>query len=263
MPTIAHYLAQQPVFNPAGLLPFYLGSNQLGWVEPEIASILCSQTQDWKINQQTLYLDSPQPAQAMYQAAKILQQQGLIQGWRNEQYGVYAPNSNSAADFTQPLLALERAAFRRFGLLSRAVHINGYYPDGSLCIARRAKTKSIDPDRLDNMAAGGIPLGEDPRDCAIRELFEEAGFKSQFSNTLVLQETILMQRNEIDGTHRELLYCFDLALPADFIPHNQDGEVGAFYRMSPAQAINDLSQMTWDAGVVTARFLQRQQFQCL
>jgi 8-oxo-dGTP pyrophosphatase MutT (NUDIX family) len=107
------------------------------------------------------------------------------------------------------------------------------------------------------MAAGGIPIGENIYDCAIRELFEEAGVPQSIARHAQLMNTIRVQRNETDGTHDEVLYCFDLALPEHFKPQNQDGEVSAFYRFAPNEVIEKITEMTWDAGRVTADFLLR------
>ena len=62
-----------------------------------------------------------------------------------------------------PLCALERAAFRPFGLMSQAVHLNGLVEteDGlRFWIGRRSPHKAVDPNKLDNLTGGGISSGE-------------------------------------------------------------------------------------------------------
>lgn len=255
---ITDYLNSQPQFSTANLIRLQLQQHAAGWLEQSIVETLLAQSDLWRPRDGIIQLDGHQLASELHAAAQYLRELGLIRGWRNENYGVCVENAMGEIDFEHPLCALERASFRRFGLVSRAVHINAYYPDGTLCLGQRAKTKSIDPNLLDNMAAGGIPIGEDIYQCAQRELFEEAGASAELVKNIQFVEAIRIQRNEIDGTHDEILYCFDLALPEQFQPQNQDGEVAEFHRLSPEAAIEILNEMTWDAGRVTAAYLLRQ-----
>lgn len=257
MPCITDYLRSQVPFSSENLIRLTLQQQAAGWLEPATAQHLLNLSPNWQVHNGLIQLSGETLATELHAAAHYLREQGLIQGWRNERYGVCVENTLGDIDFLHPLCALERASFRRFGLVSRAVHINGYYPDGSLCLGRRAHNKGIDPGKLDNIAAGGIPIGEQIEVCARRELFEEAGVTDEMAKNIQFIKAIRIQRNEIDGTHDEVLYCFDLALPDDFTPLNQDGEVDAFYRLSPDKVMHKLSEMTADAGRVTAEFLLR------
>ncbi len=258
MSKITDYLASQPQFSSAGLIPLRLNQRPAGWLECHIAAELLNLSDDWKSHNGTIQLQGDHLATQLHLAAQHLRENRLILGWRNEDYGVYAENTQGCIDFSHPLATLERASFRRFGLVSRAIHINAYYSDGTVCIGKRAKTKGIDPCKLDNMAAGGIPINESICDCAIRELFEEAGVPATIAKNIRLINSIHIQRNESDGTHNEVLYCFDLELPMDFVPYNQDGEVSDFFRLTQNEVIHQLPKMTWDAGRVSAEFLLRQ-----
>ncbi|STQ91840.1 NUDIX hydrolase [Iodobacter fluviatilis] len=181
---------------------------------------------------------------------------GWIKGWRNERYTVFASDQAGDLDLSQPLFELERAAFRRFGLTSRAVHINGYTRSG-LWIAQRACSKAIDPDKLDNLAAGGISAGEKAWDCVIRELAEEAGIPAQLASRAVSSGSLRTTRAEADGWHDEVIYTYDLLLPEDFGPQNTDGEVAGFQHFSFDQIRLILPKMTLDAAAVTQAFLKQ------
>ncbi|MCI4102400.1 hypothetical protein MM708_31585, partial [Klebsiella pneumoniae] len=88
--------------------------------------------------------------------ARTWNKAGLLHGWRNECFDLTDGGGN-------PLFTLERAAFRPFGLLSRAVHLNGLTEsDGRwhFWIGRRSPHKAVDPNKLDNTAAGGVSGGE-------------------------------------------------------------------------------------------------------
>ncbi|MBE9607976.1 NUDIX hydrolase [Chitinilyticum piscinae] len=258
---LAQYRCQLPRFSPSGLLRFHAAGLPLGWVSPETADWL--QRFDRRFVPSATQIEVPvsiglRQLQALMRAsAEAMRDEGLISGWRNEEYHCCAPDERGWPDADQALFRLERAAFRRFGLTSRAVHINGYTHSGALWVGRRAPGKAIDPDRLDNLAAGGLPAGETLTDCAIRELGEEAGLPPQLAGQLVACGAVRSTRNEPDGTHDEILYCYDLLLPDDFIPENRDGEVAAFSLLPGAEAATRLHEFTCDAGWVTADFLLR------
>ena len=255
--SIADYLAQQPGFSHEHLTQLMLNQHRAGWLEAHIAEELSKFSHLWKIENNTIALQGNHLALQLQLAAEHLRKLGLILGWRNENYGIYAEDECGNIDLDHALGLLERASFRRFGLVSRAVHINAYYPDGSICLGKRAKTKGIDPNKLDNMAAGGIPFDESIYDCAIRELEEEANVPANLAREIQFINSIHIKRNELDGTHNEIVYCFDLALPEHFVPHNRDGEVAEFFRLNQSDVLAHLAEMTWDAGRVTAEFLLR------
>jgi len=188
-------------------------------------------------------------------AAQALRAQGHISGWRDERYRCEVPVADPCREFGSELFTLERAAFRFFGLMSRAVHINGLRADGHVWCGRRALHKPIDPGRLDNLAAGGLGAGEDPLDCARRELFEEAGVPLALATGLRAQGALRMTRPEPQGLHDEVLHVYELRLPDDFVPVNQDGEVSEFLLLSPAELARRLPEFTPDAAAVLRRLL--------
>lgn len=258
---IENYLAGQPRFSPAGLLRLRVLALDLGWVEPQTAAFLQSFSSTFTVLDQHLVVQAADPLTAqtvLTDAALAMRANGLIKGWRDELYTVLAPDSDGTPDFSRPLFQLERGAFRRFGMTSLAVHINGWRADGKLWIGQRAASKAVDPNRLDNMAAGGMSAGENAFECAVRELWEEAGVPTALASTVLPASEIHTCRNEVDGTHDEILYCYDLAVPDDFIPHNTDGEVAGFQLLDEPAIVANLDQFTWDAGLVTADFLLRQ-----
>ncbi|WP_157314794.1 NUDIX hydrolase family protein [Chitinibacter sp. GC72] len=263
-PLIASYLRSQPQFDSRHLLRLMVDQQQIGWLEPRIAQILQQFDARFAIAAHTITLQLPPHAlQTLMNAAALhLRELGEIRVWRDELYAVH-PHVECGAfgiDTANTLFTLERGAFRRFGLCSQAVHINGLTDRAGLpqiWLGQRAATKGIDPNCLDNLAAGGIPHNETPAQCVIRELAEEAGISQHIAQQAVYIEQIRSTRNEIDGTHDEILYCYDLQLPAEVIPRNTDGEVAAFHRVSVAECAARLPEMTWDAGLVTARLLAR------
>ena len=73
-------------------------------------------------------------------AGATMAQCGWLKGWRGEKFDICDQSG-------KPLCALERAAFRPFGLMSQAVHLNGLVEteDGlRFWIGRRSPHKAVD-----------------------------------------------------------------------------------------------------------------------
>ncbi len=177
--------------------------------------------------------------------ALALRQQGLVPGWRNECFSVRKPDGSV-------WFALERSCFRPLGLISHAVHAHAWCENGDTWLGRRAQHKATDPGLLDNLAAGGLSHGEEPFECMVRELWEEAGVPETLARQIqALPATILSERCEAEGMHREWLHCYTLNLPDSFTPANRDGEVSGFTRcnISELQALTASDAMTRDAAL--------------
>ncbi|MDO5685778.1 MAG: NUDIX domain-containing protein [Neisseria sp.] len=178
------------------------------------------------------------------QAADLLQnaawgwhESGLYSGWRNEPFTVHDDAGN-------PLFSLERSAFRPLGFLSHAVHINGWIErDGQRLywIGTRSPYKAVDPNKLDNLVGGGIAAGEDIATAMRREAFEEAGLPPELLRDVPESGCRLSCRPVSRGLHREYLHVFDVHLPADFVPQNQDGEVASFALMNVSEIAEAMS----------------------
>jgi isopentenyldiphosphate isomerase len=152
----------------------------------------------------------------------------LLSGWRNERFSYWHADCTTPEPEHPAFLSVERSGFRWLGMLSHAVHVNGFLPDGRLWCARRALSKATDPGLLDNVTAGGLPSGESVHACMVRELAEEAGLFSLQGLPLHAAGTVRTTRQEPQGWHDEIVHVFNLTLAADFVPINQDGEVAEF-----------------------------------
>jgi 8-oxo-dGTP pyrophosphatase MutT (NUDIX family) len=113
---------------------------------------------------------------------------------------------------------------------------------------------------LDNLAAGGVSADETLLQCVIRELWEESSVPRELACLVEPVGHIHVSRVvEPKGLHDESLYTYDLELPSDFIPKNNDGEVANFIKVPFTQAANLILEgaLTPDAAAVTADFLLR------
>jgi 8-oxo-dGTP pyrophosphatase MutT (NUDIX family) len=189
---------------------------------------------------------------------EALRERSLIVGWRDEIISVRARTDG-------PVLArVERAAARFWGTVTAGAHANGYVADDSgrpihLWVARRAFDKPTDPGLLDNLVGGGVPHGQTPHEALVREAWEEAGLREPQLKGLCRGRVITLRRDVAEGLQHEQLHVFDLPLPADVQPVNQDGEVAALQRVPVAQALAwaRSAEMTVDAALVTLDFALR------
>jgi 8-oxo-dGTP pyrophosphatase MutT (NUDIX family) len=194
--------------------------------------------------------------------AKQLHDLGYVTGWRNEKFSFWedhvigtGPQCLEPTSLLRAAFEMERSAFRFFGLRSHAVHVNGFTHEGHLWCGRRAVTKPTDPGMLDNVAAGGLPVGESLQTCAVREMAEEAGLSETLALTAVSHGHVSTCRAVATGWHHETLWVYNLLVTPEVTPINQDGEVSEFACMSPKQVVEAIANhaFTVDAACVIAQ----------
>ena len=191
-------------------------------------------------------------------ANRALREAGLIVAWRDETYPVLAEGDGRL------LATFERAASRFWGTLTFGAHCNGYVADRDgrpthLWIARRAYDKATDPGMLDNLVGGGVPHGQTPAETVQREGWEEAGLRLAQMSGIEPGRVLLLARDIPEGFQNEAISVYDLALPPDLQPRNQDGEVASLALMLLAEAFERAAagEMTVDAALVTLDFALR------
>lgn len=153
-----------------------------------------------------------------------------LAGWRDELYPIFSKDHSV-------LLTVERAGAGLLGIRSFGVHINGYVKEKDasgkevikMWIAKRSKTKQTYPNMYDNIVAGGLPYGQNPMECAIRECMEEASIKPELASTVEARGAVSYTIHSPQGICPETQYIYDLELPKDFEPIINDGEVQGFY----------------------------------
>ena len=160
-----------------------------------------------------------------------LNKRGVIDGWRDELFPV---NSRYGEP---PALLVERAAASLLGIRAYGVHINGYVcldekrpsQPTHLWVAKRSQTKQTFPNMLDHLVAGGLPANMDPGVCAVKECEEEASVPPSLATENLQSASIVTYNSDYRGCcKRDVLFCYDLALPVDFKPTPNDGEVDSF-----------------------------------
>ena len=242
-------LVQARCFDPREYLPLTTADGQrIGWVQRGSEAEFAKHPSAFTVLESQVSVRS---ALQLERAVEALAASGWIRGWRAERYPV------PGTDWT-----LERAAFRRLGLPTRAVHLNGWTrAEGRtrLWVARRSPAKAIDPGLLDNIVGGGIPAGLSVLDTLGKECAEEASIPVPLAARAQPGSVLRTRRSVPDGVHDEEIHVFDLELPAGFEPRNADGEVADFELCTLEEVAARIAggRYTVDAGLATLDFLWR------
>jgi thiamine pyrophosphokinase len=81
------------------------------------------------------------------------------------------------------------------------------------------------------MVAGGICAGMDAAGTVVKEAGEEAGVPEAVARGARMAGVITYAMERAEGLRRDRLYCYDLEVPAGFVPEARDGEVERFELM--------------------------------
>ncbi len=255
------WLADSLVFDAAQFRPLFAGEQRAGWLRPAFAARLASWPQVFAVHADRVLFapdlrDAPSRSSALVTVLAELRAEGLFPGWRNE---LYALTDAAGAE----VLRFERAAAKHFGFVGPASHLNGIVlrPDGlHMWIATRSASKAVDAGKLDNMVAGGIPAGMDAGTTLVKECFEEAGMAAALAASATRHGLVAFERAVTQGVDTQRIAVFDIELPADFVPANQDGEVAGFELLPAAGVLRRLHQphvFTVDAALVVWDCLSR------
>ncbi len=225
--------------DPGGRKAFVVAGKRVGWVADDLADRMTRWERYFNVTSDSLIVhDSLGDVEARSEAlaevgASLMVQQALPRN-REELCPVFesfgAPN----------LLRIDRAWLESFGVTSYGVHVNGYVErrDGpELWVGVRAKNREVAPGKLDNMVAGGLPVGVTLAENLVKEAAEEASVPEGLAKTAVPVGVVTYMFDTDRGVRRDLLFVYDLKLPADFIPKNTDGEVSGFVRWPARQAL--------------------------
>jgi isopentenyldiphosphate isomerase len=135
-------------------------------------------------------------------------------------------------------LQLERFSAPLFGIATRGAHMTAYTfveGDMKIWIPRRSAHLFTYPNKLDTTVAGGVKAQHTPFTCIVEEANEEASLPQDYvskhaKSVGVLTYMTLSKRSGL--IHPDVLYVFDIELPADLILTPQDDEVSEFKLMN-------------------------------
>ena len=229
-----HIAACRNAVLPAGREPFLLGPHRVGWLLPDLADRVVAGGA--RRAGDAVVLDDPA---ALEPLARRLAEDGALP-WRGEAFDVRtAPDG--------PVLAqVDRGAISALGMLSLGVHLNGIVrrADGPwLWVGRRARDKQLEPGKLDQLVAGGVPAGHTLDETLRKEAEEEAALPASLLRHARPGNAIAYVMLRPEGLRRDWLRCYDLDLPESFMPRPVDGEVEAF-ELWPLPAVLDRVRRT-------------------
>ena len=242
--------------------PFKIDGRAVGWVHRKNIETLTAYADVFVINEERVTLvadldDFETRSAAVTPVVEELAASGATLAPRAEFYAI------SEDRHLPPLMQIERSAVPFFGVQASGVHMNGYVrrADGlHMWIARRASGKMTYPGMLDNMVAGGQPLGLGLKENMIKECGEEAGIPQEIARTVRAVGIIDYNHQSEDTAKPDRQYCYDLELPETFQPVAADGEVGEFMLWPVervAEVVCDTYEFKFNCNLVIIDFLIR------
>lgn len=243
-------------------LPFIIDNRQTGWLKPAFANLLADWSSIFSLDDKSVRVNDAiqgfhERSEALDEVIRSLVQQQVIRAYLDEPYPVTDGDRNAA------IMTLDRSAGAFFGIRCFGQHLNGYVRknDGiHLWIARRARDRHIEPGKLDNMVAGGLPWHTSLEENLIKECAEEAGMNASLASHARAVGTVSYLAESVNGIKPDTLYCYDIELPEDFTPVCTDGEVESFHLMpieKVMQIIHDSEDFKPNCNLVILDFLVR------
>jgi 8-oxo-dGTP pyrophosphatase MutT (NUDIX family) len=245
--------------------PLIVAGHDVGRIAPEIANRLADFPTIFNVGVDVVELN---PALATVEdrtaavavVSRKFYEQGIFTEWWDEQYPI-------ATSFGAPLLlTVERGCVPCYGFIAYGVHINGIVRDGGetrMWIARRSRGKRSHPGLLDQIVAGGQPAGLTLVENVIKECAEEAAIPAGLARCAQSVGTITYTGERLEGLRNDVLFNYDLELPADFTPFAADGEVEKFYLWSLAEVaerVCETEDFKFNCNLVIIDFLIRHGF---
>lgn len=242
--------------------PWRVAGQTLGWVRPAFAEQLRAYPRVFRVESGAVELlprwqGFEALSDALAEVAQGLADAGVIPRLLGEPY----PVTSGARD--QAVAVVDRVAAAFLGLRSFGQHLNGYVRDGDalrMWIGRRARDRLIFPGALDNMVAGGLPYGISLRENLLKECREEAGMPPELAARARPVGALSYNRVAQRGFRPDILYCYDIELPADFEPRNTDGEVEEFLLLpirDVMDIVHDSDRFKLNCNLVIVDFLIR------
>lgn len=244
------YLARIQTCNNArfdSLIPWTINDTRYGWISQDNARHLEAFPDVFQVSNDQVVLnpaltDYHQRTDAVNGVATALHQQGVIDTWVGEAYPVMLGFGQAA------IMEVERAAATFLGIKSVGIHINGLVKkqDGIYVWAgRRTHKKPFWPGKLDQMVAGGQPIGIGLMENLIKESQEEASVPSELAQQAEAVGEIHYVYQYWRGVEDSTIFVYDMWLPESFEPVNTDGEVEGFELLS-LQEVAEITEHTDD-----------------
>jgi hypothetical protein len=218
-------------------LPLFLRGIRIGWVRRDNAEHLRRFPALFGVEVERVLMvaegDADRLTLRLDEALEPLAGEGILPKWRNEEFPVLARWGEP------PLFRIDRGAVPFLGIRAYGVHVNGWCGE-KLWIGRRAPDKKVEPDKLDNLVAGGIGAGHGLVETLFKEAAEEADLPRALVETAVPVGALTYRLDWGVGTRDDVLFLYDLEVPESVIPRNTDGEIVAFERRDAREVLDQV-----------------------
>ncbi|MBK1695344.1 DUF4743 domain-containing protein [Chromatium weissei] len=249
-------------WNPLDFLPFILNGERIGNLHRGAAAQLQRWPQHFAVTTHAVHwINAPiNAAERTAILAKVVEQlvaDELISHCHGEWYSV------TASTRAQSRCLIDRAAAPFFGMRAFGQHLNGFVrtPFGiEMWIGQRSATRRHYPGCLDHLVAGGLPAELSLAENLRKECAEEAGMPAELANQAVAVGAVSYCQDSARGLKPDVMYCYDLELPEDFVPSCTDGEVESFRRipvMDVLELVRDSDAFKLNCNLVIIDFLIR------
>ena len=219
-------------YDAARAVPFFADTGRIGLVRRDNAALLGDFPEVFHVAHDRVELaaagDAAARSRAVEAVVDALVAERRIPKPRSETFDV------AVRWRAPPVFRLDRGAVPFFGTRAYGVHLNGWRRDGDglfLWIGRRAPNKSVAPNKLDNLVAGGIGNGLGLVETLVKEADEEAMIAPGLIAQAVPAGAVSYRMETALGIRDDVLFVYDLEMPADFAPKNRDGEFTDFHLM--------------------------------
>jgi len=233
-------------YDPSRVVPLTAGTARIGLLRRDNAEALRRFPDVFAVVEHRVELvahgDVAAVSHAVDTVVDALVEEGRVPKWRNETFDA-APRWGAP-----PVFRLDRGAVPFFGTRAYGVHLNAYLRQGeSLClwVGRRSPAKQVAPNKLDNLVAGGIGNEHGVRDTLLKEGEEEASIPTSLMSQAISAGAVSYRMETPLGIRDDVLFVFDLEMPADFLPKNRDGEL-VHFELMPASAVLERIRATSD-----------------
>jgi Domain of unknown function (DUF4743) len=233
-------------YDPSRVVPLTAGNARIGLLRRDNAEALQRFSDVFTVAEQWVELvargDIAAVSRAVDAVVDALVTERHVPKWRNESFDV-APHWGAP-----PVFRLDRGAVPFFGTRAYGVHLNGYLRRGEtlyLWVGRRSPGKQIAPNKLDNLVAGGIGNEYGVGETLLKEGEEEASIPRSLMSRAISAGAVSYRMETRLGIRDDVLFVYDIEMPADFVPENRDGEIVDFELM-PVSAVLDRIRTTSD-----------------
>jgi hypothetical protein len=226
-------------YDPSRVIPLTCGNARIGLLRRDNAEALQRFSDVFTVAEEWVELvargDIAAVSRAVDAVVDALVAERHVPKWRNESFDV-APQWGAP-----PVFRLDRGAVPFFGTRAYGVHLNGYLRRGEtlyLWVGRRSPGKQIAPNKLDNLVAGGIGNEYGVGETLLKEGEEEASIPRSLMNRAISAGAVSYRMETRLGIRDDVLFVYDIEVPADFVPENRDGEIVDFELMPVSAVLN-------------------------